>query len=1031
MPSLRGNEVSMDQREVNKFENVETGLNAPQALDFQKIKERLAGSQGKNYWRSLEEVAQSPQFENWIDDEFPNRSELKGIDRRDFLKFMGASLLMASLTGCRSVFQAQEKLVPYVKGPEDLIPGKKVYFATAVNRGGYATGVLVSTNMGRPIKIDGNPEHPASLGAVDPMTQASVLDLYDPDRSQSILLGGTLSTWDRFLTELRQKLDAQEAKKGAGLVLLTETITSPTLLDQINQILSKYPNAKWCQYEALDRANVHAGAQAAFGEKVHTYYNLKGAKTILSIDADFLGAMHPSVRMTKDYAFNRQIKGKNADLNRLYVVETTFSLTGANADHRLPLSSDAIYDFTKALAIELGAISGSNSSLPKGVSSVWLKELAADLKQCSGKSAVIVGDHADSRVHALVHAVNHKLQNIGKSVICTAPIETEIPGKSISIADLMNQMARGSVSELLIMGVNPVFTAPKVQIQGRSYSFADSLKKVPFSVHLGTHADETATLCKWHIPQSHYLEAWGDAKAFDGTATVVQPLISPLYPTTKSPVEIFSAVLQSTEDPYETVKTYWAKKVNSGSIDEFWEKSLDRGVVQGTALPPKNVSIKLNTLFLNNLNKQNARLAKSGQYFLELRYDPTIYDGRFANNGWLQELPKPLTKLTWDNSAQMSPATAEKLGLSNHDKVELNGGSGRKVVAPVWIVPGHPDENITVHVGYGRTKAGMVGKDTGFNAYLLQGSDTVAIKKVPGQWTLATTQMHQNMEGRDLVRVGTVQQFLSNPNLEPKGEHKENISLYPDDVQPYDGHKWAMLIDLNLCTGCSACVTSCQAENNIPVVGKTQVIRGRQMQWLRIDTYYGPRTETSKDALSNPSVFLQPVTCMHCEKAPCEPVCPVAATVHSHEGLNQMVYNRCIGTRYCSNNCPYKVRRFNFLNFNDKVDHPVKLLANNPRVTVRGRGVMEKCTYCVQLINEARIEAKKEGRPVRDGEIITACQQACPTQAIVFGDISDPNSKVSKLKQEPREYKLLEELNTRPRTSYLVKLRNPNKKMEA
>ena len=1003
-------------------------LKEKKPLDFNKIREKLSGSKGKQYWRSLDELSDTPEFNKWMEDEFPNRESLRGVDRRDFLKFMGASVMMASLAGCRSVFTPQENVVPYVKSPEDMIPGQILYFATAVPIGGYGIGALVHSNMGRPIKIDGNPEHPASQGVLDPVSQAQILSLYDPDRSQNISLGGNISTWSRFLADAKKTIeDSKKASttQNSEIIILTETNTSPTLIDQMKKALENNPKTYWCQYEPNGRDSIKYGSEKAFGKQVRTNYDLNKADVILSLDADFLYSMQPSAIMSKGYASRKKLQGKKVDANRLYVIEPSMTLTGANAEHRLPVEASKLLDITKLIAGKLGIPQGNPNLKIDGVDSRWIEALTKDLIKHQGKSAIIPGDHVDGRIHALAHAINAKLENIGKSILYTDSIETDFKQKSISLEQVSKKLKAGKIKGIFILGSNPIFTAPK------EYELEKYFAKLDFTAHLGLYYDETARKCKWHLPESHFLEAWGDIRSYDGSVTIQQPLLSPLYSSSRSQLELISAAFNKEEKGYELVKKYWKTSRIEIGFDSYWTKALDRGIMKGTAFPAISPSLK--EFSLASIGKKIPGEKKyNGDIQLDLRPDPNIYDGRYANNGWLQELPKPITKLTWDNTAQVSPKLAEKLGISNSDVIEIDAGSGKKVNLPVWIVPGQAEKTMTVHYGYGRKHAGMVGDNIGTDVFSLLGKEQISIKKIStNSYPLATTQMHQNMEGRDIIRTGTLASYIKDPSLKPKNAWAgELLNLYPEDIHSKEGnYQWAMTIDLNLCTGCNACVVACQSENNIPVVGKKEVVRGRVMHWMRIDTYFAG--DGKRQALENPETVFQPVTCMHCEKAPCEPVCPVAATIHSHEGLNQMVYNRCVGTRYCSNNCPYKVRRFNYFNYADKKDFAVKLLVNNPRVTVRGRGVMEKCTYCVQRINNARIDAKKNGRKIKDGEIITACQQACPTDAIVFGDVSDKNSQVSKLKKEPRNYDLLEELNARPRTSYLGKVKNPNPEIEA
>ena len=981
--------------------------NAP--LELAEVQDRLAKSQGRDYWRGLEELADTPEFQAFLHREFPRQASewTPGMSRRNFLQLMGASLALAGLTACAN--QPDEKIVPYVQAPEDTVPGQSLFFATAMGLGGYAMGLLAQSQDNRPTKLEGNPDHPASLGATDALAQASILTLYDPDRAQTVTHAGAASSWEEFLVELQTQLAQQTSSGGAGLRILTESITSPTLVSQLQALLTQFPNAVWHQYEPINRDQVYAGAQLAFGTAVEPIYRLAQADVIVSLDADILGTSPGRVRYARDLA-----DGRRADLpagrnrNRLYVIESAPTITGGAADHRLPLKAGQIESFARALAQALGVdvVGPADTAIPTN----WIAALAADLQAHAGTSVVVAGDQQPAVVHALAHAINDTLGNNGQTVIYSQPVIASPVNQTESLRALVAAMTAGEVAALLILGGNPVFTAPV------DLDFAGALEKVNFRVHLGLYADETAALCDWQIPESHYLEAWSDARAYDGTVTIQQPLIQPLYGG-HSAHELVDALL--TAEPrsdHDLVQAYWTAQQGEEGFATFWQQSLHDGVVADSASPAQPVTLQPDVATQPATNFDGAALE------INFRPDPTIWDGRFANNGWLQELPKPLTKLTWENAALISPATAATLGLVNGDLVELTY-AGQTLQAPVWLLPGHCADALTVHLGYGRTHAGKVGNGTGFNAYALRTADApgfgagVTVRKVGSGYQLASTQVHHSMEGRNLIRVGTVEQFATEPEfvheLDP---HGEEISLYPK--VDYTENAWGMAIDLTACIGCNACVTACQAENNIPIVGKTEVLNGREMHWIRLDRYY----EGEPDA---PEIHHQPVLCMHCENAPCEVVCPVAATTHDAEGLNTMVYNRCIGTRYCSNNCPYKVRRFNFLEYTDFEDESLKL-QRNPNVTVRARGVMEKCTYCVQRISAARITAKLEGRPIGDGEVVTACQAACPTRAIDFGNINDPTSQVAQRKSSPLNYGMLTELNTHPRTTYLAKLRNPN-----
>jgi molybdopterin-containing oxidoreductase family iron-sulfur binding subunit len=987
-------------------------------IDLAAIRARLDAVHGQEYWRSLEELAQTEDFQEFLHREFPQQASvwMDPIGRRQFLQLMAASLALAGLGACTR--QPDEKIVPYVRAPEDIVPGIPLFFATAMTLGGIASGVLVESHMGRPTKIEGNPKHPASLGATNAFAQASVLTLYDPDRSKVVSQVGRISTWGAFLQTLNTKLSAQGARQGAGLRILTETVTSPTLAHQLQALLAKFPSAKWHQYEPISRDAARVGARLAFGKEVETHYRFDKADVILSLDADFLSSGPGTLRYAREFAARRRVRAGQTAMNRLYVVECTPSNTGAMADHRLPLSAGKIRSFAHAVAQGLGVDLEPLGDAAASTHASWIAALVGDLRRHHGASIVLAGDQQSPVVHALAHAMNHALGNVGSTVLYSDPVQANPVDQTESLRELVGEMEAGLVDILVILGGNPVFTAPA------DLRFAEHLSNVRLRIRLGLYEDETSALCHWHLPEAHYLESWSDARAYDGTVTISQPLIAPLYEG-KSAHELL-AVLSGKSDrsSHDIVRDYWKSQNLTPDFEMFWRKSLHDGLIAGTALPPKSVTLKR----VRDWAASPPPTPKS-QDLLEIVFqpDPTIWDGRFANNGWLQELPKSLTRLTWDNAVLISPATAERLGLSNEEVVELRY-RGRAVRGPVWIMPGHAEDSVTVHLGYGRTHAGRVGTGAGFNAYAIRTSDApwfgpgLEIHKSGERYPLARTQHHHSMEGRNLVRVGTIEQFREHPDFAHETAHDSSprLTLYPE--HKYEGYAWGMAIDLNACIGCNACVVACQSENNIPVVGKTEVAMGREMHWLRIDRYY-------KGDLDNPETYHQPVLCMHCENAPCELVCPVAATVHSDEGLNDMIYNRCVGTRYCANNCPYKVRRFNFYLYSDFTTRSLKLL-RNPDVTVRSRGVMEKCTYCVQRINAARIKTKKEDRQIRDGEIVTACQAVCPTEAIVFGDINNPKSHVSTLKAEPRNYGLLAELNTKPRTSYLARLRNPNPEIE-
>ncbi|HEY4762179.1 MAG TPA: TAT-variant-translocated molybdopterin oxidoreductase [Candidatus Sulfotelmatobacter sp.] len=989
-------------------------LNAVRARIDQATAHDAAEKTGPEYWRSLEELAGSDGFQQALHREFPKGASewVDSVSRRGFLKVMGASLGLAGMTGC--VRLPLEPIVPYVRQPENVIPGRPMFYATAMTLGGYANPVLVESHLGSPTKIEGNDLHPASMGGTDIFAQASILGLYDPDRSQSVMSMGDQRSAAAFWNAIRGPLSAQKALQGQGIRILTPTISSPTLADQLGNFLKIYPQAKWHVYEPVNRDNVLEGAKLAFGQPVETRYDFEKADVIVSLDADFLYAGFPgNVKYIRDFASRRN---PDATMNRLYVIESTPTTTGAKADHRLPVRATNLEGLVRGLAAGFGSSGTATGGM--GEPANFFAMLAQDLEAHQGSSVVIAGDQQPPAVHALAHAMNTKLGNVGKTVFYTDTVETNPANQAESLKDLAADMGSGKVDLLIILGGNPAYDAPA------DLNFADAMTsgKVPLRVHHGLYQNETAELCQWHVNQSHELEAWGDARAYDGTVSIIQPLIAPLY-NGKSAIE-FVALLSGQTDAngYDLVRAYWQKQHTGADFEQFWRKSLHDGWIEGTAFAAKSFTAK------SSAAPSQAKAADDQEIELNIRRDPTIYDGQFSNNGWLQELPKPMTKLTWDNAVQIGPKMAERLQVKVEDVVELEL-NGKKIQGPVWIQAGHPDNSVTIFLGYGRKRAGRVGTAQGFDAYALRTSANpwiatgVQIRKTGATYPLASTQGMQSMDTPDgahrpLVRERSLEEYRKEPNFAKEEETPYELSLYQPYPYKEEDYAWGMTIDLNSCVGCNNCMLACQSENNIAVVGKEQTKLGRHMHWIRVDAYY----QGDRD---NPRAFFQPVPCMQCENAPCEVVCPVGATNHTTEGLNDMVYNRCVGTRYCSNNCPYKVRRFNFLLFQDWETPQYKMM-RNPDVSVRSRGVMEKCTYCVQRINERRIDAEREDRKINDTELQTACQQSCPAGAIIFGNMNDPNSKVSKLKAQARNYSLLGELNTRPRTTYLAEVRNPN-----
>jgi MoCo/4Fe-4S cofactor protein with predicted Tat translocation signal len=1001
------------------------------AIDFEVVRAALAKAGGRRFWQSLEELSDTKEYRNFLENEFPANAEKKPfeVNRREMLKLMAASLAVAGFSGCTKL--PTEKIVPYVMPPEEIIPGRPLYYATSMSLAGVATGLLVESNMGRPTKIEGNPDHPGSLGGTDVFTQASVLNLYDPDRSQAVIHEGRVSDWPAFVDAIdiaRLKL----SPKGTGLRILTETITSPTLAAQIRQVLTQFPEAKWHQYEPCSGDPLREGTRLAFGKPVNPVYRIDQAQVIVSLDSDFLTSGPGHVRYAREFSSRRALKGPSSSLNRLYVLESMPTSTGAMADHRLPVRANQVQNLARKLAAGIG-ISANNSSPAANANNgldVWISAVARDLQGNRGTCLVIAGEEQPPAVHVLAQAMNHALGCVGKTVYYTERLEANPVNELESLRELVGDLNAGKVELLVILGGNPVYNAPA------DFDFGSALLRATLRVHTGLHYDETAELCHWHAPGTHYLETWSDSRAYDGTIGIVQPLIAPLYGG-RSVHEIVS-ILSGTADAsgHDLVHQYWQRQgLEKGSpFEAFWETTLHDGLMARTALPPISVSLRPDSI---DQTAGGAAGEDPTQLELVLRPDPAVGDGQFANNAWLQELPKPITRLTWDNAAMVGLGTAERLGVKQGDYVKLQAG-GRTTFAGIVVVPGHVENSVTLHLGYGRRRAGRMGTGFGFDAYPLRTSAEpwmttgLRLENTGKKYYFADVQ-HQYIvdhdghsadeEGlasitRNMVQVATLEEFRQNPDFARTRDQQatENLTLYPGFK--HQGYAWGMSIDLNRCVGCNACVIACQSENNIAVVGKDQVMRGRAMHWIRIDTYFrGP--------FENPEIYYEPLPCMQCENAPCELVCPVGATTHSPEGLNEMTYNRCVGTRYCSNNCPYKVRRFNFLLYSDW-DTPSLYGVRNPNVTVRSRGVMEKCTYCVQRINEAKIRSEEEMRSVRDGEIVTACQGACPADAIVFGNINDSNSRVAKLKAESRNYTLLEDLNTRPRTTYLARVRNPN-----
>ena len=1049
-------------------------------INFTLLRDRVlarAERSGKNYWRTLDEMTDAPEFEEFVAREFPQHAEEwhDPLERRAFMKIMGASLALAGLTGC--AIQPTELAIPAVKPDPQQKPGKAQYYATAMPAAGGSTPLLVRSNDGRPTKVEGNDQHPASMGATDLWAQASILGFYDPDRSQNTQLRGDIRRWSDFVNAIKTELENQRPKQGAGLRFLTEAVNSPTQAAQLKAILQEFPQARWYQYEPVGRGNARAGTILAFGQPANPVYDLAKAERLVSIDADVLAAKPGNLAYMRQFGEKRKPE-EGKEISRVYAVETTLTTTGMKADHRLALKPSQVENFVRAVAQGVG-VAGISGQADGEKATKFAAALAKDLKAHAGKSLVLVGDEQPAMVHALAHAINETLNNVGATVRFTEalePVSSENPNSQDALEGLKTltgELYSGKVDTLILMGVNPLYDAPV------DLNFGDAMQKAKLRVHHGLYFDETAEQCHWHIPAAHYLEMFSDTRAYDGTVTLIQPLIAPLYDACKSPHEVLNAfVKEGKPSGYETLQAAYQGKI-TGDFTKGWRKAVHDGMLPNSAAAEKG-GLKVNA---GNLASGAKAPAGSGKYEIAFRADPKVYDGRFANNGWLQELPHPLSKITWDNVAFVSPKTAKELkaemdygskgGNTNVSLATIDIKGKTMTNVPLWVMAGQPDDVITVFLGYGRTKAGRVGGDAanrvGYNAYTARTSEAMwfaqgaTVTTSLDTYEIASTQTHFTMENRNIVHEATLEEFKAAPasihakrgedgKKEPGEEHIPGYkeSLYPQvdykdqkNQENFGANKerhaynyaWSMAIDVASCVGCNACIVACQSENNIPVVGKEQVARSREMQWLRVDTYYKTAEQDQRntdspmgDQTEIDGAYFMPMPCQQCENAPCETVCPVHATVHSAEGLNDMAYNRCVGTRYCSNNCPFKVRRFNFFLYQD-FDTPQYQIMRNPEVSVRSRGVMEKCTYCVQRIQGAKITSEVEGREVRDGEILTACQSVCPTNAITFGDQNNANSAVAKLKKEERNYGLLPDLNVQPRTTYLGTVSNPNEEL--
>ncbi len=1026
---------------------------------------------GKRYWRSLDELADTPQFRKWLEREFPAGAaemELDGFSRRNFLRLMGASMALAGigLSGCR---RPEAYVVPYTKSVEWLIPGKAVLYTTSMPGPLGGLPLIATTYEGRPTKLEGNPLVPSSNGGTDLFAQAVVLDLYDPDRARTFLFDGKESTaqdFDKYLAGVRKEL---ESGKGEGIGILLDEQLSPTRDRMLRSLQEQFPQIKFYSYEPVSSEERNSAIASLFGPDVAIKPAFANADIIVSLDCDFLGT-EQTLPGTREFSNRRRVNGSVDSMNRLYVVENRFTTTGGMADHRFRCAASQIPAFALQLAKKVagstndrvlgGVVAQFNETGPQ-FDDVWLTECANDLVAKKGRSLLLASGRFPAWVHSVVLAMNSALGAFGTTLeVLSVPRV-----KTTNFGDLVADTKSHQLKKLFILSGNPVYTAPA------DLDWVNLQRSIPEVIRLGYHVDETSAAANWQVPEAHFLESWGDQRAVDGTYLPIQPMILPMFGGL-SQIDILSK-LAALPGGVQAVRDTFKSLTNESDFESAWTKFLRNGFAEDSRFGVAKVELNPNALpeVLKTAGPLPGPVTPSS---IEVVFpaDYKVYDGRYANNAWLQELPDPITKLTWDNAVLLSKSTATALQVDDGDMVEISVGE-RKLQAPVMIAPGHADYSLSLSLGYGRWVVGRVGRDTGFNAYQLRTTSapyyatraTVKLIQKNGH-PLVKTQDHYSMEGRALVREGTVADYNQNPAFAKAvwidEEDSPNVSLYshPPLSAP---NQWGMSVDLNTCTGCSACVVACQAENNTPVVGKEQISHGREMQWIRIDRYFASADgdKNNPHLEDDPEMVMEPMMCQHCENAPCETVCPVNATVHSEEGLNLMVYNRCIGTRYCSNNCPFKVRRFNFFNYNDRpvldrVDQglpgfqgkselylgplapwgmpEISKMQKNPNVTVRSRGVMEKCTYCIQRIETAkiaqRVKAGVQGNlTLPTDSVQAACQQACPAEAIVFGDLKDPKSHVAQLRTLPQNYHLLEYLNLQTRTAYLARIRNPNPKM--
>lgn len=991
------------------------------------------------YWKSLKDISSEEDYNRFLKQS--DHNEDNGLSRRNFLSLIAASVALAGLEGCKKPVQ---KIIPYVEAEIGTIPGIPKYYASTIPWKNNALGVVIENHDERPVKVEGNEKHPSTLGKSNAFSQASTIEMYDPDRARGVKYNGKKVDWSEYLKF------AKDINKGdgKGLAVLMQESSSPTIKSIQNDFKTKFPSASWVSYESVNNENLYKGIEKAFSKKLQPIYRLENAQIIVSLGSDFLGVDDNNIYNTRKFAQNRDIVDENSTMNRLYVAESSITSTGSSADHRLNIPQHEMESILAELSYELKKLGLSvDANKVKSSNNLWIKAAAEDLMSNRGDSIILGGSQLSPEFHQLIALLNNQLN----APVDYYPLSLSQVSSLADFKSLCDDIKNNKIKNLIILGANPVYDSPA------DFNFGDLLKNVPNSVHLTNILDETSKLCSWNIAMTHYFECWGDAMSYDGFVSIVQPQIMPLFDS-KSAIQVLTPLVYSKElSSYDTVKNVWKSDiVKSGNFEREWEKVLHDGLYKNTIIKKEQVrpSSKTSTTQLNNSIKLD-----DNKFEIVFNASSSVYDGRFANNGWLQEIPKPVTSLTWDNAALISIKVAKKLNIKNGQMIEIKIDN-KSIKLPAWITPGQNQKSISLELGYGREFEGRLGNGVGFNVYPLRMSSNpsyslnASISVLDENYPLASTQDHHGLEedqyaapGFDklsnnevqsripeLVKQSTLDYYKDNPDWVQKKveEHKPDKkrswadhSMYnPEPEYDYSkGPQWGMSIDLTSCTSCNACSIACQSENNIPVVGKQQVMNGREMHWIRIDNYFAGDPD-------NPEMSTQSVACVHCELAPCETVCPVAATTHSSDGVNQMTYNRCLGTRYCANNCPYKVRKFNFYNYTRDLPEVVQM-AMNPDVSIRFRGVMEKCTYCYQRVSAARISAENENREIQDGDFQVACQQSCPADAIKFGDINDPNSAVSKAKRRNRDYALLAHLGTAPRTTYLAKIRNQNPKLSS